>query len=68
MVVDEEEEVDDRLPHEIPTEEDLKGENALKRVPAKIPLMVYPVAFVEVCERMSYCGTISIRKSPKAEG
>lgn len=42
---------------EDPTEEDLHGPNALRRVSAPIPWAVYTVAFVELCERFSYYGT-----------
>lgn len=40
-----------------PTEEELHGPNKLRRVGARIPLSVYTVAFVELCERFSYYGT-----------
>lgn len=40
-----------------PTEEELHGPNALRRIGAPIPLSVYTVAFVELCERFSYYGT-----------
>ncbi|KIV78558.1 hypothetical protein PV11_06203 [Exophiala sideris] len=43
--------------HNIPTEEELHGQNALRRVAAPIPWAVYTVAFVELCERFSYYGT-----------
>jgi len=42
---------------EDPTEEELHGPNALRRVSAPIPWAVYTVAFVELCERFSYYGT-----------
>lgn len=42
---------------EDPTEEELYGPNALRRVSAPIPWAVYTVAFVELCERFSYYGT-----------
>lgn len=42
---------------EEPTEEELHGPNALRRVSAPIPWAVYTVAFVELCERFSYYGT-----------
>ena len=41
----------------IPTEDELHGPNALRRVAAPIPWAVYTVAFVELCERFSYYGT-----------
>jgi POT family proton-dependent oligopeptide transporter len=40
-----------------PSEEELHGPNALRRVSAPIPWAVYTVAFVELCERFSYYGT-----------
>jgi POT family proton-dependent oligopeptide transporter len=39
---------------EVPTFEDLK---TLRRVPAKIPLTLFSIAFIELCERFSYYGT-----------
>lgn len=42
---------------EDPTEDELHGPNALRRVSAPIPWAVYTVAFVELCERFSYYGT-----------
>jgi POT family proton-dependent oligopeptide transporter len=45
------------LGDEDPTEEDLHGPTALRRVSAPIPWSVYTVAFVELCERFSYYGT-----------
>lgn len=41
----------------VPTQEELHGPSALRRVPAPIPWAVYTVAFVELCERFSYYGT-----------
>ncbi|KIW91023.1 uncharacterized protein Z519_07917 [Cladophialophora bantiana CBS 173.52] len=41
----------------VPTEGELHGPNALRRVAAPIPWAVYTVAFVELCERFSYYGT-----------
>lgn len=41
----------------LPTEAELEGPNALRRVAAPIPWAVYTVAFVELCERFSYYGT-----------
>lgn len=38
---------------EDPTEEELHGPGALRRVSAPIPWPVYTVAFVELCERFS---------------
>lgn len=42
---------------DLPTPDELEGENALRRVSAPIPWTVYTVAFVELCERFSYYGT-----------
>jgi POT family proton-dependent oligopeptide transporter len=42
---------------EDPTEDELHGPNALRRISAPIPWAVYTVAFVELCERFSYYGT-----------
>lgn len=42
---------------EDPTEDELHGPTALRRVSAPIPWAVYTVAFVELCERFSYYGT-----------
>lgn len=42
---------------EDPTDDELHGPNALRRVSAPIPWAVYTVAFVELCERFSYYGT-----------
>lgn len=42
---------------EDPTTDELHGPNALRRVSAPIPWVVYTVAFVELCERFSYYGT-----------
>ncbi|OBT52311.1 hypothetical protein VE04_06871 [Pseudogymnoascus sp. 24MN13] len=41
----------------LPTQDELEGEDALRRVSAPIPWTVYTVAFVELCERFSYYGT-----------
>jgi POT family proton-dependent oligopeptide transporter len=41
----------------IPTEDEMHGPNALRRISAPIPWSVYTVAFVELCERFSYYGT-----------
>jgi proton-dependent oligopeptide transporter, POT family len=40
-----------------PTEEEI---NTLRRVPDKIPLNVYTIAFIELCERFSYYGTTAV--------
>ncbi|TGZ85616.1 MFS peptide transporter [Ascodesmis nigricans] len=32
----------------------------LRHVAGRLPWLIYPVAFVEMCERMSYCGTIAV--------
>jgi POT family proton-dependent oligopeptide transporter len=42
---------------EDPNTDELHGPNALRRVSAPIPWVVYTVAFVELCERFSYYGT-----------
>lgn len=42
---------------EWPTEEEL---HTLRRVPDKISLAAYTVAFVELCERFSYYGTTAL--------
>lgn len=47
----------------LPTEADLHGPTALRRVAAPIPWAVYTVAFVELCERFSYYGTQVVCKS-----
>lgn len=41
----------------VPTEAELHGPTALRRIAAPIPWAVYTVAFVELCERFSYYGT-----------
>ncbi|KAK4229601.1 POT family-domain-containing protein [Podospora fimiseda] len=41
----------------IPTEEEL---HVLRRVPDKIPLNIYTIAFIELCERFSYYGTTAV--------
>ena len=41
----------------VPTEEEI---HTLRRVPDKIPLKVYTVAFIELCERFSYYGTTAV--------
>ncbi|KAE8441308.1 hypothetical protein EG329_005538 [Mollisiaceae sp. DMI_Dod_QoI] len=43
--------------HEYPTEEELA---TLRRVSGQIPWSAYTVAFVELCERFSYYGTIAV--------
>jgi hypothetical protein len=40
-----------------PTDDELEGPNALRRISAPIPWAIYTVAFVELCERFSYYGT-----------
>lgn len=40
-----------------PTEDELHGPHALRRIAAPVPWAVYTVAFVELCERFSYYGT-----------
>lgn len=45
------------LGDEAPTEDEMNGPNALRRISAPIPWAVYTVAFVELCERFSYYGT-----------
>lgn len=42
---------------DFPTQEELK---TLRRVPAKIPLKIYSIAFIELVERMSYYGTTAV--------
>ncbi len=41
----------------IPTDDELHGPGALRRIAAPIPWAVFTVAFVELCERFSYYGT-----------
>lgn len=41
----------------VPTEDELNGPNALRRISDPIPWSAYTVAFVELCERFSYYGT-----------
>ncbi|KAF2762383.1 PTR2-domain-containing protein [Pseudovirgaria hyperparasitica] len=48
---------DDELDLVIPTEEEL---HTLKRVPGVLPWIAFTVAFVELCERFSYYGTVAI--------
>lgn len=43
--------------YELPTEEELA---TLRRVSGQIPWTAYSVAFVELCERFSYYGTIAV--------
>jgi len=40
-----------------PTEEEMQ---TLRRVPDKIPLNIYTIAFIELCERFSYYGTTAV--------
>ncbi|KAL2259482.1 hypothetical protein VTK26DRAFT_6837 [Humicola hyalothermophila] len=42
---------------EIPTEEEMR---TLRRIPDKIPLNIYTIAFVELCERFSYYGASAV--------
>lgn len=42
-----------------PTEEELHGANALRRVSGKIPWTAWTITFVELCERFSYYGELS---------
>lgn len=42
-----------------PTEEELHGPNALRRVSGKIPWTAWTITFVELCERFSYYGEFS---------
>jgi POT family proton-dependent oligopeptide transporter len=42
---------------EEPTEEELQ---TLRRIPDKIPLNIYTIAFIELCERFSYYGTTAV--------
>jgi hypothetical protein len=51
---------DGLLSEEVPTDEEL---HTLRRVADKIPWKVYTIAFVELCERFSYCGTTFVCKS-----
>ena len=46
-----------QLGDEDPTDDELSGPGALRRVSAPIPWAVYTVAFVELCERFSYYGS-----------
>lgn len=39
-----------------PTEEELHGAAALRRISGKIPWTAWTIAFVELCERFSYYG------------
>ncbi|ORY08474.1 peptide transporter PTR2-A [Clohesyomyces aquaticus] len=47
----------DTSDEEFPSEQDLA---TLRRVPAPIPWRIYTIGFVELCERMSYYGTIAV--------
>jgi POT family proton-dependent oligopeptide transporter len=40
-----------------PTKEEL---NTLRRVPGRLPWTAQTIAFVEMCERLSFCGTIAV--------
>lgn len=44
---------------DFPTVEEMKS---LRRVPDKIPWKMFPIAFVELCERFSYYGTTVVCK------
>lgn len=47
----------DGRPSNAPTDAELAGPEALRRISAPIPWPVYTIAFVELCERFSYYGT-----------
>ncbi|KIW08326.1 uncharacterized protein PV09_01243 [Verruconis gallopava] len=49
--------MDDSSADDFPTEEDFR---TLRRVPEKIPAKVYTIAFVELCERLSYYGAVQV--------
>ena len=40
-----------------PTDEELL---TLRRVPGRLPWTAYTLAFVEMCERLSFCGTVAV--------
>lgn len=40
-----------------PTEEDL---TTLRRVPGVLPFVCYTIAFIEFCERLSFCGILTV--------
>lgn len=44
---------------DLPTAEEL---HTLRRVPDKIPPKAYTIAFVELCERLSYYGTTQVKR------
>lgn len=44
----------------LPTREDLA---TLRRVPNKIPVKLFTIAFIELCERFSYYGSTVVCKS-----
>ncbi|KAI5802040.1 oligopeptide transporter [Pyronema domesticum] len=50
------EEKDSKHPDE-PTEEDL---TTLRRVPGVLPFVCYTIAFIEFCERLSFCGILTV--------
>jgi len=60
--------IDDEI---FPTEEEM---HSLRRIPANIPWKVYTIAFVELCERMSYYGATAVysnfiaKKNPGTSG
>lgn len=43
-----------------PTSEELAS---LRHVPGSIPKVILAIAFVEMCERLSYCGTVIVCES-----
>lgn len=45
----------------LPTAEEM---TTLRRVPNKIPLQVFTIAFIELCERFSFYGSTAVCKSP----
>lgn len=51
--------VEDEPRPDYPSEEDFK---TLRRVHGSIPLKVFTIAFVELCERFSYYGSIVVCK------
>ena len=50
-------EQEDYEDEELPTEEELV---TLRRIPGKIPLRVYTIAYVELVERLSYYGCAQV--------
>lgn len=47
-----------------PTTEELAS---LRHVPGSIPKVILAIAFVEMCERLSYCGTVIVCESLPGE-